>query len=154
MRKATSLRKSKLMWGLALLAAGLLIIIVGLVLPRLVDISAFNPRLIPAAGVVLVGVGIAYLGQYATIRLDPEAGRQLLIQATDERFRLIRARAGSRAFWVSIVMTYIILLWVALAASGNIPALSDNTLTFILAAAVIVPMVVYVVGFIYEQINK
>lgn len=77
----------------------------------------------------------------------------MLIQASDERFRLIRARAGSRAFWVSIIMTYIVLLWVSLAGSGNIPALSDNTLTFLLVATVIVPIMVYIAGLIYEQVN-
>lgn len=75
MRKQTSLRKRKLIWGLALVSAGLIIIVAGLLLPSMVDISSFNPRLIPAAGVVLIGVGIAYLAQYATIRLDPQAAR-------------------------------------------------------------------------------
>lgn len=154
MRNQTSLIKGKLFLGVGLGAAGLILIIAGLLLPRFIGTPGFNPRLIPAAGVVLVGVGFAFLAQYATYRLDPQVGRQMLIQASDERFRLIRARAGSRAFWVSITMTYIILLWDALASSGNIPALSDDTLTLLLVAAVIVPMIVYIVGFIYEQINK
>ncbi len=154
MRKQTSLEKSKLFWGLALIGAGLMMVAAGLLLPRLVDTLSFNPRLIPAAGVVLIGVGFVQMSQYATIRLDPQAARQMLIQGSDERFRLIRARAGNRAFWVSIVMTYIVLLWVSLATSGNIPALSEDALTFLLVAAVITPMIVYIVGFIYEQLNK
>lgn len=155
MLKQTNLGKSKLFWGVALIAAGLSLVVAGLLLPLLIPVNtlSFNPRLIPAAGVVLLGVGIASLVQYASIRLDPQTARQMLIESRDERSRLIRARAGNRAFWVSIIMTYIALLWVSLSVSGNIPALSDDGLTFLLVASVITPMIVYAVGLLYEQIN-
>lgn len=150
MSKQTSLGKSKLFLGLALIAAGLILVVAGLVLPLLiaVDTLSFNPRLIPAAGVVLLGVGLANLVQYASIRLDPQAARQMLIESRDERSRQIRA------FWVSIVMTYIVLLWASLSVSGNIPVLSDDGLTFLLVATVVAPMIVYVVGLFYEQFNS
>lgn len=156
MSKQMSLVKSKLVLGLALLAAGLILVVAGLLLLRLVQVDTlgFNPRLIPAAGVVLLGVGMAFLAQYATTRLDPQAARQMLIDARDERSRLIRARAGNRAFWVSVPMTYIVLLWVSLSISGNIPALSDDALTFLLVLNVIAPVIVYAVGFFYEQFNN
>lgn len=156
MRKQTSLGKSKLVWGLVLVAAGLILVVAGLLLPLLVPIDtlSFNPRLIPAAGVVLLGVGIANLVQYASIRLDPQAARQMLIDTRDERSRQIRARAGNRAFWVCVPMTYIVLLWVSLSTSGNIPALSDDALTFLLVANVIAPMIVYAVGLLYEQFHN
>jgi uncharacterized membrane protein len=154
MRKQTSLEKSKLFLGLALIATGLIVIAAGLLLPRLVDTLNFNPRLIPAAGVVLLGVGFAQLVQYATIRLVPQAARQMLIDNRDERSRQIRARAGNRAFWVSIIMAYIVLLWVSLASSGNIPPLSEDALTIFLVATVVAPMIVYIVGLLYEQINN
>jgi hypothetical protein len=156
MLKQTNLGKSKLFWGVALIATGLILVVAGLLLPLLVpvDTLSFNPRLIPAAGVVLLGVGIASLVQYASIRLDPQTARQMMIESRDERSRLIRARAGNRAFWVSIIMTYIVLLWVSLSVSGNIPALSNDGLTFLLVASVITPMIVYAVGLLYEQINN
>lgn len=143
-------------WGLALNAAGLIFVVAGLLLPLLVDVVmlGFNPRLIPAAGIVLLGAGIAYLVQYATIRLDPRAAQEMVIQTNDERFRLIRVRSGNRAFWVSITMTYIVLLWVSLAGSGNIPALSDDALTFLLVLTVVVPMIVYTGGLVYEHVNN
>lgn len=156
MRKQTSLGKGKLLWGLAMIAMGLILVVAGLLLPLLVDVGtpSFNPRLIPAAGVVLLGVGLGYLVQYASIRLNPQAAQEMVIQARDERFRLIRARAGNRAFWVSITMTYIVLLLVSLAGSGNIPALSDDALTIMLVTTVVAPMIVYIVGLVYEQVNK
>jgi len=46
------------------------------------------------------------------------------------------------------------LLWVSLAGNGNIPALSDDGLTIILVMAVVAPMIVYIVGLIYEQVNN
>lgn len=156
MHKQTSLVKSKLFLGLALIAAGLILVAAGLLLPLLVQVDTlrFNPRLIPAAGVVLLGAGMAFLAQYATIRLDPQVARQMLIDSRDERSRLIRVRAGNRAFWVSVPMTYIVLLWVSLSVSGNIPALSNDALTFLLVLNVIAPMMVYVVGLFYEQFNN
>ncbi|HZW05098.1 MAG TPA: hypothetical protein VFF68_14290, partial [Anaerolineaceae bacterium] len=112
MRKQTSLGKMKLFWGLALITAGLLFVIAGLLLPLLVDVDTlnFNPRLIPAAGVVLLGGGIGFLVQYASFHFDLKAAQQMVIQARDERFRQIRARAGNRAFWVAITLSYIVLL--------------------------------------------
>lgn len=156
MHKQTSLGKNKLFWGVGLITTGLILVAAGLLLPLLVlvDTLSFNPKLIPAAGVVLLGIGIANLVQYASIRLDPQTARQMLIDTRDERSRLIRARAGNRAFWVSIVMTYIVLLWVSLSNSGNIPTLSNDGLTFLLVATVIAPMLVYTVGIFYEQLNN
>jgi hypothetical protein len=156
MHKQTSQEKSKLFWGLGLITAGLIVVAAGLLLPLLVpvDTLSFNPRLIPAAGVVLLGVGISFLVQYASIRLDPQTARQMLIDSRDERSRLLRARAGNRAFWVSIVMTYIVLLWVSLSNSGNIPVLSTDGLTFLLVASVIAPMLIYAAGLVYEQLHN
>jgi uncharacterized membrane protein len=154
MRNQTNLRKNKLLGGLALIAAGLILVAAGLVLPHFVNIVSFNPKLIPAAGVLLLGFGIANMAQYATIRIAPETARQMLIEKSDERLQLIRARAGNRAFKVSIAATYIILLWVSLASGGNIPALSDDALTYLLVAAVVAPMIVYIVGLVYEHSNS
>jgi uncharacterized membrane protein YidH (DUF202 family) len=154
MRNQNSWVKGKLYWGLALLAGGVVVGVVGLALPGMLGELAFNPRLIQGLGIFLIGVGIAMLVQYASVRRNPQAARQMLVEKRDERSQMIRARSGNRAFWVSIALTYIILMWESFADDGSLPALSDDALWFFLAAAVLIPMVVYIGGIVYEQNNN
>ena len=65
----------------------------------------------------------------------------------------IRTRAGNRAFWVSIAMTYAILMWESMASNVSLPKLSSDGLWFFLAAAVVVPFAVYIASIVYDQKN-
>ncbi|MBE0695722.1 MAG: hypothetical protein IH586_02255 [Anaerolineaceae bacterium] len=151
MNKHTDWMKQQYRLGWIALAAGLIFAFSGLVLPRLVDSLPFNARIITGLGIFLLGVGIAYLVRYGAARRDPRAAGRMASEEHDERLQIIRARAGSRAYWVSTAIIYAGLMWVSFAASGSLPALSADALWYFLAAAVIIPFVVYAASLTYDQ---
>ncbi len=151
MSNQTNLMRTKVTWGLFYLAAGLIVAVAGVLLPLLLGDLGFNERIITAVGILLVGIGVANLVQYATMRRDPKAARQMAIEKGDERLALIRGRAGHRAFWVSTALAYALLMWLSFASSGSLPVLSPDALWFCLAAVVVVPFIVYASGIVYEQ---
>jgi hypothetical protein len=69
----------------------------------------------------------------------------------DQRNVAIRRHAGSRAFRVSVTLTYGLLMWVSVSANGQLPALSPDGLWYALAAAVVLPLLVYVVSVVQAQ---
>lgn len=142
-------RQQRLGW--ILLIAGILIGLIGLALPSLFGDLGFNTRIVTAIGILLLGIGISYLVRYRSYRADPQAAKRVLSSERDERMQMIRARAGSRAFWVSIALTYVLLMWESFADNGSLPALSDDLLWFALAAAFIIPMIVYIAGVAIEN---
>jgi ABC-type uncharacterized transport system permease subunit len=137
--------------GWALLVAGLVIAVVGILLPRLAGSLSFNPRIITGLGILLLGIGTAFLVRYGAARRDPQAALRLASEERDERMRLLRARAGNKAFWVSAAMAYAVLMWLSFAGSGSLPQPSLDTLWYALAAVVVVPFGVYAASLAYDQ---
>jgi hypothetical protein len=135
-------------WGLLIL--GIVLFAAGLVLQFLFTV-AFNPRLVSGFGIFVTGMGVALILRYRGVQNNRQAAARLVNEERDERSRLIRARAGSRAFWVSLVMTYAALMWLSFASNGSLPAPSPDGLWFYLAAAVVVPFIVYIGGIVYEE---
>jgi len=137
--------------GWALLAVGLVFAVVGLILPLLAGSLPFNHRIITGLGILLLGIGVSILVRYGAARRDPQAALRLVSEQRDERMQLLRARAGNRAYWVSAVMAYAVLMWVSFASNGSLPELSTDTLWFFLAAVVVVPGVVYAASLAIDQ---
>ncbi len=151
MRNQTNWTKGILTWGLVLAALGFVLAIVGFILPGIVGGLIFDGRIIPEIGFVLLVLGIVSLLQYAYIRHDPKAGRQMMINEQDERMQLIQARAGQRAYRISSALAFFVLMWASFAGDVGLPTLSGNTLWFSLAAVVIVPSIIYIASIAYEQ---
>ncbi len=133
----------RLGWGLVIL--GGVLVAAGLVLQMLFNVP-FNARIISGLGIFLAGVGAARILRYRAVRSDRQAVTRLVNEERDERSLLIRAQAGMRAFWVSLGLTYIALMWLSLASSGSLPLPTLDELWYYLAAAVVVPVVVFIAG--------
>ncbi len=137
--------------GWIILIAGLVLGLGGAILPRLVSGLAFNPRLITGLGILLLGVGIAFLVRYGAARQDPQAAARLTIEERDERQQQIRGRAGYRAYWVSAALAYALLMWVSFSSSGSLPELSSDALWYALAVVVLAPFGVYAGSLMYDE---
>lgn len=142
-------RQRRIGWGLAVTggvacAAGLTLQAVSAALP-------FDPRVATGFGILLLGLAIAALMRGGVGVRDSDATRRLGVEEQDERNVTIRRLAGSRAFRVSAALTYGLLMWVSISANGQLPALSPDGLWYALAAALVLPMLVYVVSVIQAQ---
>ena len=140
--------------GWLLLAAGVLVAAVGIFTQLQYAHLPYNFRIITGLGILLVGIGIGYLVRYRAALKDEQSARRLTVEERDERTVLIRARAGSRAYWASMVLVYTGLMWASFAANGSLPDLTGNTLWFFLAANLIIPFVVYVASLLVDQRNS
>lgn len=141
----------KIRLGWIFLALGALVVIIGLLAQiQFVD-SAYNFRIVTGLGILFIGIGAGYLLRYRTALKDDQAARRLNAEERDERTLLIRARAGNRAYWVTAVILYIGLMWVSFSANGSLPTLSEDSLWFFLAAAVVIPFGVYAISMVIDQ---
>lgn len=138
-------------WGLLVL--GVILFTVGLALQHVFDV-AFNARIVSGLGIFFGGLGLAQMARYRLVQNDRTAATRLVNAERDERSQMIRAQAGSRAFWVSMGLTYAALMWLSFAASGSLPAPTPDALWFFLAAAVVIPFVVYVAGIMLGEKNS
>ncbi len=140
-----------LLLGRTLLAAGLVIGVAGVLLPYFLPDVQFNTRIVTGIGILMLGLGIVYLNRHNVLRRDTLSARRMISEERDERTQLYRARAGSRAYWVSTAMSYILLMWVSFAESGSLPALNSDALWYFLAAVVVVPFGMYTASLLYDQ---
>jgi hypothetical protein len=140
--------------GWIFLAVGLVLALAGIVLQRSVDNLPFNARIITGLGILLLGIAVSFLVRYGAVRRDPKAAARLVSEERDERMQIIRARAGNRAYWLSALLTYALLMWVSFSQNGSLPALSADALWYILAGLVIVPFGVYAASMAYDQHNS
>jgi hypothetical protein len=139
---------AKIFFGL-----GLVIFIKGIILELLNVNQAFNPRIISGLGILFIGIGLSHWIRYRSAAKDPITAGRVINVERDERMVTIRTRAGNRAFWVSILMTYTCLMWESFAGNGSLPKLTSDRLWFFLAAAVVIPFTVYIASIIYGQKN-
>ncbi len=96
----------KIILGWIMVAAGLVVGVIGILLPKLAGSLPFNTRIITGLGILISGWGIANLVRYGVAGRDKQAAMRLVSEERDERLQIIRARAGSRAYWVSAAMAY------------------------------------------------
>lgn len=135
------------------LGTGLVVFISGILLELLKTDRGFEPRIISGLGILFLGIGAANFVRYHSAAKNPAAASREFNEERDERMVTIRTRAGNRAFWVSIAMTYAVLMWESMVSNGSLPKLSSDGLWFFLAAAVVLPFVVYIASIVYDQKN-
>ncbi len=153
MGNSTKWLKQKKSLGRILLIIGLIIALVGILLPKAITDLPFNNRIIIGIGILIAGLSIAPLVQYMTLKSDREAARKFVAEERDERTQMLRARAGSRAYVCSAVLAAGGLMWVSFNFNGSLPQLSADALWYYLAALIILPLIVYRVSIALDQ-NK
>ena len=154
MNKQTNWTKNILTWGLVLMGLGLVVAIAGFFLPSLGSSIVLPDGLVIGISIMLFVLGIAGLAQYAYVRMNPKAGHRMMIDEQDERTKLVHARAGQRAYWISSSLAFLVLIWVSFAGDVGLPTLSGSALYFSMVAVVVVPFIVYIAGIVYEQSNQ
>jgi ABC-type uncharacterized transport system permease subunit len=137
--------------GWVYLAVGLVFAAAGIILSRLASDLPFNERIITGFGILMLGVGLSYLLRYRVARKDVQTARRMISEERDERMQFLRARAGNRAYWVSAILSYAVLMWVSFAENGSLPPLSVDALWYFLAAVVVLPFGVYAISLSYDQ---
>jgi hypothetical protein len=135
------------------LGLGLVGFIKGIILELLKVNQGFDPRIISGLGILFIGIGLSNWIRCRSAVKDSVTTRREINAERDERMVTIRTRAGNRAFWVSILMTYTCLMWESFAGNGSLPKLTSDGLWFFLAAAVIIPFAVYIASILYDQKN-
>jgi hypothetical protein len=134
------------------LIAGLITAAGGAVLERTNVFLGVDPRLVTGLGILLLGLSLACWLKYFNGRKDPQAARRTISAESDERMIVIKNKAGQNGFWVGLAMTYGLLMWESISSNGALPALSDDARWFWLAAAVVLPMLIYIASIV--QGNK
>lgn len=132
--------------GWALLAAGLIFLLVGVALRLALPGSAVNPKWVMAFGVLFSGLAIVDLAKTLTARLDPKAARRMVIEEKDERSRALRDRAGHAAFIFSIGVACLVLL---VYSSATWKAPGFDPVWAYLAFTVLGPGLVYIFSLIW-----
>jgi len=142
---------AKVRTGWAFLAAGAVAAVIGIFTEPRAAALPYDPRLITGLGILLAGIGVAYLVRYRAALRDEISARRLTVEERDERLVLIRMRAGNRAYWVSALLVYAGLMWASFAANGSLPALGGDALWYFLVAAVLVPFGVYAASILVDE---
>jgi hypothetical protein len=141
-------------FGLAFLVAGLVVMALGISLERRMEPLPFDARSVTAAGILLLGIATAFLWRYFFGRRNPQAAARLANKANDERYRTIHARAGNRAYWISLILGYLGLAYVSRMESRAVPVLSVDALWYYLAALVVFPFAIYIVSLVYDEKHR
>jgi hypothetical protein len=145
---------NKLRTGRILVIFGVLLTIAGIIIERTIVVPNFNLKIITGIGILLVGLGVANLVAYRVDPKNPILVKRLAAEMQDERTLEIKARAGNRAYWVSTLLVYTLLMWSSFSANGSLPRLSDDILWFVLAGCVLIPFIVYISSIVIEQNRK
>ena len=142
-------KKIRLGWFFVIL--GILFSLVGIAFEIFWSFIPYNVSIITGLGILWLGIGIGIIVKYYAAKKDSISVKRLMIEEQDERNTIIKFRAGYRGFWVSIIMVYILLLWLSLASNGSLPPIEKDLLWYIQAACVIIPFSVYVISFLIDQ---
>ena len=137
--------------GYYLIGAGIITAVTGIILENFIPNPSFNLRIITALGLLFIGIGVGRIIKYRLTASDPQAVARLVNTERDERLKLLRDRSGFRAYVISGILAYILLMWVSFADSGSLPRLSDDALWFALVAVVVMPAVVFIASYLYED---
>lgn len=151
MRNSHNIIRKRYVTGWVLFVLGLLVFTIGILTELSNSTQPFNVRIITGFGFVFIFGGIGILTRYRAALRDEKAAKRIMINAADERTVMIRSKAGHLAFWVSMIITYIMLQYVSLTSNGSLPGLSEDALWYILSAAVVIPFSVYVTGILIAE---
>ena len=142
-------KKIRLGWFFVIL--GILFSLVGIAFEIFLSYIPYNISIITGLGILWFGIGIGIIVKYYAAKRDSVSVKRLMVEEHDERNVIIKYRAGYRAFWVSIVLVYILLLWLSLSSNGSLPPIGKDLLWYIQAACVVIPFLVYIISFLLDQ---
>ena len=137
--------------GWLLLAGGLALLAGSIIAAQANPNIDFNFRIVGGLGIAVGGVGLAFLVRYGMALRDDATARRIVAEERDERGVTIRQRAGSRAYWTSAALVFGGLMWSSFAANGQLSAIEGDGLWNFLAAATIIPLVVYVGSVLVDE---
>jgi ABC-type uncharacterized transport system permease subunit len=145
--------KNKLRNSKIFLGAGALVGVVGIIAELRLAYLPYNFRIITGLGILLIGIGVAYLVRYAAAQKDEQSARRATAEELDERNISIRQHAGYRAYWLSTGLVYAGLMWSSFAANGSLPPMAGDALWYFLVGTLLVPFAVYIASTLIDQRN-
>lgn len=154
MNSKDALIKNRLMWSKIGLAVGVLIIVAGLIAQLTQPASPYNLRLITGLGIVITGLSLGNWVLYRAANRKDQGALRTLRDEQDERIMQIKGQAGLRAYLVSAAMVFIGTIWSAFADQGSLPELAGNTLWYFLVAALVIPLLVYLLSMVLGERNN
>lgn len=141
-------KKQQRMYAWLFLIAGIVCAAAGVALERANLSLGINLRLITGMGILLLGLSLSAWLRFYSAEKRPEAAQRMMAAESDERMTAIKNKAGNRGFWLSLAITYALLMWESVASNGSLPVLSEDARWFWLVAAVVLPMIVYIAGIV------
>ncbi|MDO9084709.1 MAG: hypothetical protein Q7U53_00770 [Anaerolineaceae bacterium] len=142
---------SRIRIGWFFVGLGILFILVGVYFEINYAYIPYNVSIITGLGILWAGIGIGLIVKYMAVIKGDQSAKRMMVEEQDERNLFIRYRAGYRAFWVAIILTYVILMWLSMAANGSLPPIGKDLLWYLQAACVVIPFSVYIISFIIDQ---
>jgi hypothetical protein len=142
---------NRIRMGWFFVGLGILFILVGVYFEINYSYIPYNVSIVTGLGILWAGIGIGLVVRYQTALKNNQSAKRLLIEEFDERNQLIRYRAGYRGFWVAIILVYVILMWLSMAANGSLPPIGEELLWYFQVACVVIPFGVYIISFIIDQ---
>jgi|AutmiccommuBRH23_1029490.scaffolds.fasta_scaffold00301_69 hypothetical protein len=137
--------------GWLFVGLGILFILVGVYFEINYSYIPYNVSIITGLGILWAGIGIGLIVKYMAVVKGDQSAKRMMVEEQDERNLFIRYRAGYRAFWVAIILVYIILMWLSMAANGSLLSIGKDLLWYLQAACVLIPFSVYITSFIIDQ---
>lgn len=137
----------KIRWSWAGLGVGLLVMLAGLSVRWLTELPWQTARPVIAVGLVLAGSCAGSLVRALALRADPRQAKRLLAAEGDERALAVRGRAAVWGFWSGIAVSGLALLIVSFQYAN--PPMDVDSIWFLMAGVVVLPLVFYVAGLLY-----
>lgn len=137
--------------GWFFMGLGVLFILVGVYFEINYSYIPYNISIITGLGILWAGIGIGLVVRYMAVKKGDPSAKRMMVEEQDERNQFIRYRAGYRAFWVAIILTYVILMWLSIAANGSLPPIGKDVLWYLQVACVVIPFSVYIFSFMIDQ---
>ncbi|MBM3138425.1 MAG: hypothetical protein FJZ98_09590 [Chloroflexi bacterium] len=103
-----------------------------------------DPRLITGLGILLLGLSLSAWLRFYSAEKRPQTTQRMVVAESDERMTAIKNKAGQRGFWTSMAIIYGLLMWESISSNDSLPILSADARWYWLAAAVVLPMAVYI----------
>ncbi len=153
MNDQTKWLNQKIRTGWFFIGLGILFILVGVYFEINYSYIPYNVSIITGLGILWAGIGIGLIVRYMVGKKGDESAKRLMVEELDERNQLIRYRAGYRGFWVAIILVYIILMWLSMAANGSLPPIGKELLWYLQVACVVIPFGVYLTSVLIDQKN-
>jgi ABC-type uncharacterized transport system permease subunit len=151
MNNQTKWLNHKIRTGWFFIGLGILFILVGVYFEINYSYIPYNVSIITGLGILWLGIGIGLVVRYMAGKKGDQSAKRLMVEELDERNQLIRYRAGYRGFWVAIILVYIILMWLSMAANGSLPPIGKELLWYLQVLCVVIPFGVYLTSVLIDQ---